>query len=212
MISSKQLRAARAHAGLTQQEVADRADVEKAQISRIEAGLVQQPHHATIQRIVTVYELEGIRFMDNDGIEATPTIVELSGSGGFKNFMNDVYHTVKNSKDHCEICVSNVDERNWHKWMGKDGYAAHAARITALPRNFSFKIFIRAGDDYYIADEFAHYKHIPEKYFIDQSFYVYGNKIALISFGDDVNIRITSSAANAESFRRLFNYAWDLTS
>lgn len=211
MTTAKQLRAARAHTGLTQQEVAERAGVEKAQISRIEAGAVTHPHHSTLNRIVGVYELEGIRFTDNDGIEATPTIIELRGSKGFMQFMSDVFHTVKSSKEHCEICVSNVDERNWHKWMGKEGYDEHAAKMANLPRNFSFKIFINEGDDYYIASEFAQYKNIPQKYFTDQSLYVYGDKIALISFGDDVNIKITKSAANAESFRGLFNYAWDLT-
>lgn len=212
MPSAKQIRAARAHVGLTQHEVAERAGLEKAHISRIEGGLVTSPHHTTIERIKQVLELEGIKFTENDGIEATPTIVELTGSSGFRHFMSDVYHTVRVSTGHCEICVSNVDERNWHKWMGKDGYEDHASKMAALPRNFSFKIFIKEGDDFYIASEFAEYRHIPEKYFVDQSFYVYGNKLALITFSeDDVVVKITRDASHAESFRRLFNYAWDMT-
>ena len=74
---------------------------------------------------------------------------------------------------------------------------------------FHFKIFVEEGDTFFIADKFAEYRYIPSEFFNDQSFYVYGDRLALIAFEDnDVRINIIQSKGWAESFRRLFNFAW----
>ena len=65
------------------------------------------------------------------------------------------------------------------------------------------------GDDFFIASKIAEYRYIPPEFFTDQSFYVYGDKLALIAFEENnVRINIINNKSWAQSFRNLFNYAW----
>ena len=167
-------------------------------------------HKDTEEKIQAVLDNNRLVLTEH-GVEQRPEqeTEEYYGKHGFEYFMKDVYETVKQSGG--DICVFNVNERNWFKWMGEDGYKAHSARMNGL-NNFNFKIFVEEGDDFYIATDIAEYRHTPKKYFTQQSFYVYGNKLALLKFSDDnVIIRIINNSEWAESQRNFFNYTWEMT-
>ena len=117
-----------------------------------------------------------------------------------------LYETVKDVGG--DVCVSNVDERNWIKWMGQEQYDEHSLRMKDLS-DYSFKIFVKEGDEYFIANRFATYKPIPSEFFNEQSYYAYGNKLALLEFSEDnVHINIIENEEWALSFKLFFNFVW----
>ncbi len=210
-ISKEQTRAARALLGVSQTELSEMAQVDRVSLSRFELGK-QNVHRSTSDKIFQFFDNRGIAFSDNDGVafKQQNTVQDLVGRDGFAAFMDDVYKTV--SVYGGEICVSNVDERNWILWYTQESYDKHSKRMSNLPHNYNVKVFIEENDDFFIASKFAEYKYMPKEYFNDQSFYVYGDKVALIAFErTSIQINILHNKGWADSFRCLFNYAWSNT-
>ncbi len=210
-ITPAQIRAATALLDMTQKDLSEATGITRANLSKFDKGQATF-RTDTMARLTAFFDNNNIQFTKNNGAEFKPKqdILKLYGEHGFISFMNDVYD-VMSRMNGGEICASNVNERNWYRWMGEDNYKAHAQRMKPIP-NMNFKIFVEESDDFFIASEIAEYKHIPSNYFNDQSFYVYGDKLALIAFGEDnVVVHIMENAGWAQSFRRLFNYAWNKT-
>ncbi|GLK77624.1 hypothetical protein GCM10008171_28780 [Methylopila jiangsuensis] len=64
MVNERQIRAARSLLNWSQQDLADRAGVARFTLIKIEAG--EAAHQATVAKIVTALESEGILFLDAD--------------------------------------------------------------------------------------------------------------------------------------------------
>ncbi len=210
-ISREQTRAARALLGISQTELSEMASIDRVSLSRFELGK-QNMHRSTSDKIFRFFDNRGIAFLKNNGVafKQQNNVRELVGRDGFAALMDDVYQTV--AAEGGEVCLSNADERNWILWYTQENYDNHSKRMNNLPHNYKFKIFIVENDDFLIASQFAEYKYIPKEYFNDQSFYVYGDKIALIAFEQNsVVINILQNKGWADSFRHLFNYAWSHT-
>jgi transcriptional regulator with XRE-family HTH domain len=208
MPTIEQIRAARALLDWSQSDLAEHADLSQTGIARIENG-TNQPNSQTLNKIKSAFENAEIEFLGTSGLrKKSGEIKTYRGTEGFRAFMNDVYETTKEHGG--EIRVSNVNEKNWYKWMGEEEYKAHAERMKAIKEKFSFKIIIEDGDWFFIANEFAEYRWFPKELFNDQSFYAYGSKLALINFKtDDVIIMILDQKNFTSSFAILFDIAWN---
>ena len=207
MISAKQIQLARIMLDLSQQELADTLGWAHQTVSKIENGAVNPPA-SRLQELETFFENAGIEFLAGDGLRRRPEgfIRILKGTEGFKDFIYDVYETAK--QDHSEICVSNVNEREFERWQGTHA-KDYLSKMAALP-NLNFKIMIQEGDTYYTA-RYAEYRWINAEYFTGVPFYVYGNKLALILFDtDNVAVYIIENKHVANAQRAQFNIAWNL--
>jgi len=163
-----------------------------------------------IERARRFFENRGIEFIGHTGVNRQDSkSLLLKGQDGFHLFMDDVYETI--AEHGGEICVSNVDERNWIKWMGgQEAYDAHAVRMNTL-HNYNFKIMVCEGDRFFIASEIGQYKWVPKEKFTTQSFYAYGDKLAIINFAEEeATINILSMHGCADGFRYTFNLLWDV--
>lgn len=208
MPTIEQIRAARALLDWSQSDLAEYAGLSQTGIARIENG-TNQPNSSTLEKIKSAFENADIEFLGENGVrKRTGEIKVLKGQDGFINFMNDVYDTVKDKGG--EICVYNVDEKNWIKWMGETKYKEHSARMSEIKEKLFTKIIIEEGDWFFIANEFAEYRWFPKNLFNRQSFYAYGNKLALIRFEENtVQVMILNESEFTQGFRVLFNIAWD---
>ena len=182
--------------------------VNKDLISRFERG---DGNLSEVNRVKLVgyYENNDIDFLEHDGVRFKPDewVRQLNGEEGFHEFMDDVYKTTKDRGG--DLCVTNVNERNWIKWMTQKGYDKHARRMKKLG-NFRFKILVEEGDDFFIADEIAEYRSLPSELFNEQSFYMYGKKVAIVNFRpNDVRILIVNNENVAIGFRHNFNVQWN---
>ena len=206
-ISSRQARAAQAYLDLRQKDICDATGVTRQNLRKFykDGSSVGSEKQDALKAF---YEQRGIEFMDYDGIREKPSGVlrTLYGYEGFKEFIYDVYSTVSESGGN--ICVTNVDERQFERWQGANAedYLSKMAQVESL----SFQILVREGDDYYTASKYAKYRELPVKYFGGVPTYIYGDKKAEILFGDDeVTIFLSENAQLAEAERKQFSLLWE---
>ncbi|MGQ0527300.1 MAG: helix-turn-helix domain-containing protein [Alphaproteobacteria bacterium] len=203
-----QIRAARALLDWSQADLADQAGLSQTGIARIENG-TNKPNSQTLEKICMAFENADIEFLGEAGVrKKSGDIKTLRGQEGFRAFMEDVYKILKGKGG--DVCVYNVDEKNWIKWMGDSEYKAHAEKIRGIKEKINFRIIIEEGDWYFIASDFAKYRWFPKDLFKTQSFYAYGTKLGLINFtNDNVEILVLDQKDFAGSFKILFDIAWD---
>ena len=208
MPTIEQIRAARALIGWSQGELAEQAGLSQTGIARIENG-TNQPNSSTIAKITAAFDKADVEFIGESGVKKrTGEVRTLRGTDGFREFMRDVYETVKAQGG--EICVFNVDEKNWIKWMGQEDYDRHAQRMKSIEKSYNFKIIVEENDWFFIASEVAEYRWFPKELFDKQSFYAYGNKLAFLNFTEsDVQVMILEQSKFSDGFKVLFNVAWN---
>jgi len=208
MISAGQLRAARAHLDLSQDDVALAAGITKYTLSNIERGATDGSAR-TLEALQQFYERRGLQFTDSDGIKIVHSDVKsYEGSVGFHAFMTDVIETLEKSPG--TYCVSNVNENNWLKWLGMEEAVKLRDRIAAIP-GIRSHILIKEGDNTTFAT-YAEYRTLPADAFYDNtSYYMYADKLALIRFeNEDVIVRVLHNRYFTESFKLMFYRFWDM--
>lgn len=211
MPTIEQIRAARALIGWSQKDLADNSGLSQTGIARIENG-TNHPNSSTIAKITAAFDKVDVEFIGDSGVrKRTGEVRTLRDEDGFKEFMNDVYRVAKEAGG--EICIFNGKPDMFYKWLGKDWYEYHSKRMFAIKDKFALKIIIKSGDSMMIAGSFAEYRWFPEELFNEQTIYVYGNKLAFLTFSDDsVDIKIMDQKEFANSFRVLFDIAWSRVS
>ncbi len=208
MISAKQLRAARAHLDLSQDEVAEGAGLTKYTLSNIERGATEGSSRS-LEVLQQFYEQNGLLFTDDDGIKVIQSDVRsYEGKMGFHAFMTDVVKTLTAKPG--TYCVSNVDENNWLKWLGLEEAVKLRDQINGIA-GIRCHILVKEGDETQFA-QYAEYRTLPADAFYDNtSFYVYADKLALIRFDpDNVTVRVLHNQYFTESFKLMFYRFWDL--
>jgi len=208
MISASQLRAARAHLDMSQDDVALAAGITKYTLSNIERGATDGSSRS-LEALQQFYERHGLQFTDNDGIKIVYSDVSsYEGTSGFIAFMNDVVETMQEQPG--TYCVSNVDENNWLKWLGVEEAVKLRDRINAIP-GIHAHILVKEGDHTTFAP-YAEYRALPADVFYDNtSYYVYADKFALIHFSaNNVIIRVLHNRYFTESFKLMFYRFWDM--
>ena len=203
-----QCRAARGLLDWSQPDLAERCGMHVQTISAFE-NETSTPSKRTLATITQTFEQNGIEFLPNEGIgRKTNPITIYRRSEGFCTFMDDVYETMKDKGG--DVCVFNVDERLWEKFMTREKWLAHEDRMAPfLGKTVQRRILVKEGDRY-IATSSAYYKWFPEGLFGENSFYSYADKMALIKFfDDDVEIMVLHEPSFTNNLKTLFNIAWD---
>jgi transcriptional regulator with XRE-family HTH domain len=207
MPTIEQIRAARALLDWSQSDLADQAGLSQTGIARIENG-TNQPNSNTLNKIKAAFENAEIEFLGDSGLrKKTGEIKTFRGETGFAKFIYDVYETIRDKGG--EVCVSNVDERNFDRWQAQNR-EDYLAKMTSLKseQKFSFKILVQEGDKHQVAD-YAEYRFAKPENFGSVPFYVYGTKTAIILFGDDVAVYIIDNKEIANAQRKQFSLAWN---
>lgn len=206
--TGKQITAARALAGWTVKELAQKVELSDSSISKIENG--DNRSSKTLEKIELVFALAGIEFIEGEGVRRRQAKVRtLEGQIGYWEFYDDVYETVKRQGG--EILVSNVDETLFSKWLGDRGLV-HKTRMYNLSkeRSFSLKILVQEGDVNFTVPEYAQYRWTPKDRFSEIPFYVYGGKLAILLFEDEnVSVFIVENAKIAQAYKTQFQVMWD---
>jgi transcriptional regulator with XRE-family HTH domain len=203
-----QIRAARALLNWSQSDLADRTGLSQTGIARIESG-VSQANLNTMDKIFHAFDEAGIEFIADRGVEKRAREVrQYTGGQGFRDFMDDVYETAKDVGG--EICLYNAKPANWIKWLGVDWNKAHSERMATLTGAINFKITCKKGSYDFIGSKHAEYRWVPDKLWSEKAFYAYGDKIGFLNFEEDsVLIYVLKQRHFADSFRTLFNVAWE---
>lgn len=204
LVTPDQIRAARALKNWSQAELAARVDMATPSIGNIESGK-HTPSLQTQTAIIDVFETAGIEFIDGGVRHNKHTVKSLQGHSGFAEFRAEVLADARNGA--LDICVSNVDERQFSKWgQGKvnETYKAEMKKINGL----NFRILIEE-EDTHLSASYATYRWLPKDIFGEISFYIYSDKTAIISFeDDDFNAFIIRHPRVTNFYRREFDRLW----
>jgi len=206
MISPTQMRAARAILDYSQGQVAEQIGIAANTLSKIESGQAD-PSGSRIQEIQSFYELNGIEFTQNDGVQRKKGEIKIfKGRDGFLDFYKYVLRIAE--QDGGQFLVSNVNEALFDFWLGEE-LDEYVDRITKV-ENLSFKVLIKEGDYNFAASEYAEYKWIPEKSFTNVPFYIFGDHMAMILFNEhkDVSVYLIGEEELTKAQRNIFYSNW----
>lgn len=206
-ITTAQIRGARGILNWSQGELAERTGISATSIGSIENGQ-STPRANTLQTIQKAFEDAGIEFIGQEGVrQKTGDVRVLKGRQGFWDFYQDIYETLR--KNPGEVLVSNVNEREFEKWLDADKIETHRIRMKEV-NDVRYKILIREEDTYYLATpDYAIYRWTPKEHFSSVPFYVYGKKLAILLFEIEPTVIIIDYPAVAEAYRMQFSAIWE---
>jgi len=206
MISSKQIRSARAFLNWGQEELAEKAGLAISTIRSIE-GKNAPPSMKSEQGIRRAFE-PFIDFLSNGGIQPKQETVDIyRGKEGFVDFLRHVHVVCRDVGG--EIYVSNVNEKLFEKWM--DDFLTEYVRImNEIPKgNFWFKTIVEEGDTY-LPSLYTEYRWISKQHYSTVPTYIYGQNLAIIVFEeDDVTVYVHQNDKLVNAFRKQFKLVWD---
>lgn len=208
MPTIEQIRAARALIGWSQGDLADHADLSQTGIARIENG-TNKPNSQTLAKIKAAFDRADVEFIRDSGVKKrTGELRTLKGAEGFRRLMDEVYEAAKQGDEN--ICLFNGMPTEFREWLSPDWYAVHAERMRNVRPGCYVKIIVKEGESNLIASDFAEYRWFPSDLFNEKTVYAYGDKLAFLNFkADDLVIRVMDQQEFSESFRVLFNIAWE---
>lgn len=206
MISPIQCIAARSILRLSHDKLARQIGVSWATVSRFEKG--ESEDAKTIKALEAFFDREGIEFLPNHGVALKSVkSYTLEGQAGFREFFDEVYETARDEGG--DFCIFNGMPNRILKYAGEEWYQGHADRMTKIKDNFSFRVFIREGEKSKIGKSFAEYREFPKDRFHEEMIYIYGTKVAVISFGQEVKVLVIDQPDFTASQRVLFDLAWE---
>jgi DNA-binding XRE family transcriptional regulator len=213
MITAAQLRAARGLVDWTRNELAKAANVSPETVKNIEHGIFR-PQEETADRIVKTFAAHGVEFTESEGVRLhKDSVTRYEGVDGFKQFMDEVYAAAQEPDAKIgggkQICVSNVDDRLFVKHLG-DYSPLHSRRMNEL-KDVKVRVLV-ADKDLFSAPEpkYIEYRGNPIQGVGNVPFYVYGDKLAILMFGENSapQIVVISSALVSKAYREQFEILW----
>jgi DNA-binding XRE family transcriptional regulator len=217
MITAAQLRAARGLLDWTRSDLAKAANISPETIKNIEHGTFR-PQENTADAIVRAFAAHDVEFTGEDGVRLRrDSVVRFEGQEGFKRFIDDVYVAAQlpasSAGGDKPICATSIGDENFSKYLG-DYFHVHVQRMNGL-KNLKMRILHREKPTTQITEEtqgsYREYRLRPRGDNANASFYVYGDKLAILNFEQVENppqIVVISSALAAKAYREQFESLW----
>ncbi len=206
-INSNQIRAARALINWSIHDLGKQVGVVGTTISAVETGR-SKGSVELFGRIEAAFLTAGVEFTSDGGVRPIRNkIQQFEGREGFAAFRLDVLSTAQRGPT--KISVSNVDERQFDKW-GEGEVNEHYVSEMKKVEEINFRILVKEKDQYLTGSAYASYRWLPEDIFGEISFYIYGDKTALISFADSQFVAfVFSNPAITRFYQTEFERLWN---
>ncbi len=199
-----QCRAARALLNWSQPILAERSGITVNPIISFEKESGSKPAARTMRRIVHTFDLAGIAFTDNGGVEWQNNLVTiLEGDEANSELLEDIYHTLKAKGG--EVLIAGLAEPGEENQELRNFIEGHVERLQSA--KISERILIEEGDSNIIAPSHW-YRWVSGKNFSTTPFQLYGDKLAMIDWGPPQQITILHHPLYAQTFRNLFEQVW----
>lgn len=129
-----------------------------------------------------------------------------SGKKVVRVIQKDVLKTVLKNKG--ENLVIGVDEK---RFMETDPIVMQQFFEQMKRNKLKERILVRDGDNYFPAyKSTTKYRFLPKEFSDPTSTFIYGNKIAIVIFGEPLYGLIINSKILAETYRKQFNLLWKI--
>lgn len=210
LLSSSQCRAARALLNWSQSDLAHVAATHVQTISNFEKD-AKIPTKRTLMALQRAFEGKGIECTPDGGVRPQKSqVIVFNGIEGFRDFRNDIVNEAKSGS--INVCVSNVNEHDFDHWNSQigDDLIVYRSAMTNT-KNKTFRILVKDGDTYWPASDYASYAWLPAHLFGEISFFLYGDKTAILSFEKDTfNAYVIPHKRITAFYRREFERLWSI--
>jgi transcriptional regulator with XRE-family HTH domain len=203
MLTSDQIRAARALKNWSQAELAEKVGMSVPSIGNIESEK-HKPTPATQQKITEVFEGAGIEFIDG-GVRHIPDIVTIyDGPDCYLKLLDDAYYALAEDKNELLFWAAN-EERCSEQVIEK----TRLLRKAGIPMRF----LICEGDTYCLGS-LDEYRWLKKDLFVTSDVKLtFADRVAyLLASEDHQKIVVLKDINIARDSRRIFNFIWDLSS
>ena len=202
-ITLEQIRAARALLKCTQNDLVAHARLNDDQVHNFEGGRSRSLE--VLEAIYQAFITNSIEFTDGEGVrKKTNQVYTLKGRDNFLRFFNGMYEEVKQVK---ELYACNVDEELFDKWLGETS-EEHTRRMEEIDELVCLTL-VEEGKDYFPCESYTEYKWVKKAHFEPSPFYVFGDKVAILLFEDDVSIIVIHHPDVARAYKKQFLLAWE---
>lgn len=204
MISSRQIKAARALLGWTQGQLAGATSLHLNAINKIE-NESGEPRTSTLERIQNVFETGGIRFRGQRGVELKEDIFEVArveGPDFIKRLIDDTLAVMKGPKDEVLNCFIDEQLFNLADRKHNERYYRQMKKTGFRERSLMSK-----ENDTFMNPDRKTYRWLPEKVLGTVTYAVYGNRVAFIKWPTRELLMIRNQSL-ADTFRGQFEFLW----
>jgi transcriptional regulator with XRE-family HTH domain len=203
MIDAIQLRAARAMLDWKTSDLAEVSGVALNAINKIERGKVLG-RRDTMEKMQKAFEDAGLDFLPDSGVRLkNRVVVTYEGTGANKQLVEDLYNSLRDSGG--EILIAHLDEGESIKNL-ELGWLAEQIRLRK-EAGITHRLLVRPNDPNLIPP-LDNYRCIPGEFFSSYPLYIYGSKLALVSWEPSPRVVVVEDARFADSARKLFNFVW----
>jgi transcriptional regulator with XRE-family HTH domain len=205
MITGRQIRAARALLEWHAEDLADKAGLVRATVSKIEAETVQ-PQEKSLASIIRIFDQHGVEFLEDEGVKIRKNQIRVfSGKEGYKQFLDHIYDTLK---DGGRIRQFNLSDGK-NLIHAEDHAKTHLARMAKIS-NLDARVLTVEGD-YNFPATYCTYRWLGKANRILIPYYVYNDYIELPIYRTKHNVEVISirSRLLAEKFVEQFELFWD---
>jgi transcriptional regulator with XRE-family HTH domain len=213
MSIGKQIRAGRALVGWSRKEMAEKSGVAAVTINQIEEEQAD-PRKGTLSDLVRSLEENGVELTDNYGVRIKPQGVEvLHGKDGLMKFFDDVYeHTRKNGGT---IMQLGMDETFFTNILGDYSHNQKKRMGELVKERKDIKVLsiICEGDMNFFASDYNEYRWFPKEQFEMAPFYLYGDRIGIMTFQTipAPTIVVLKFPAITLGYRKQFEVLWKMS-
>ena len=202
-ITLEQIKAARALLKWTQKDLAKHAGLNDDQVQNFEASRSRSLE--VLEAMHQAFTINGIEFTDGEGVKKKMNhVYTLQGRESFLRFFDAMYEEVQHIK---ELYACNVDEKLFDKWLGE--VSDDHTRRMELINGLVCLTLVEEGKDYFPCESYTEYKWVKKAHFEPSPFYVFGDKVAIIVYEDDVSIIVINHPDVAKSYKKQFLLAWE---
>ena len=204
MISSRQIKAARALLGWTQTELAKASSLHLNAINKIENGQ-GEPRVSSLERIKTSCESAGLRFRGQRGVELREDVFEVmrfDGADFLKRLTDDCLSIVKGPDD--EVLNCTADERLFDEADPRQNarYYRHMKKT-----GFRERFIMSKAHQLFINEDKSVYRWLPEKALGTITYVTYGDRVSFINWPLR-EILLIRSHSLAATYRGQFEFLW----
>ena len=205
MITARQIRAARGLLEWSGDDLASKAGVTRATLSKIESDLVQ-PQERTLMSIADVFDQNGVELLpDGDGVKMRQQEVRVfSGKTGYRQFLDHIYLTLKHGGRIRQFNLSDSGNLSFVDDYGQ----AHLSRM-AMIDGLDAKVLNPEGDVAFPAS-YCTYRWLSKDNADLAPFYVYGDNV-LLPMSESSNKRewiSINSKPLVERYTKQFDKFW----
>jgi transcriptional regulator with XRE-family HTH domain len=207
MIEARQIRAARALLDWTRDDLAKASGVSVPALTQIE-GEHRLARGSSLDKIRACLEAAGVVFTDNMGVKMKSDLLTVyEGEKGIQDFMDDLYVTALGGAK--EFLISGGFEKDFYTMVPKSVVQAHTQRMSKID-DFSIRFIKPESDPTRPTSSYVEHKILPDQMIFAVPFYVYGQKLGIITWQPHVRVVVLSDAKVTESFRTQFNIFWKM--